>query len=152
VVLVVFLLLLLEDFEVVVELLCVELVERFHLLVALLKVLNVVLHFDLGGRVGLHALHPQLLNCLLELLLLPSPALREGRLHVDVLLKALVHFALRLLDVGLPLSLESPLDLVQLLDALVPQSEVLLTHLAHQHFDVACLLLEGLRVLIVLLF
>ena len=77
VVLVVLLLLLLEDLQIVVQLLSVELVERLHLLVALLEVLDIVLHLDLGAREGLHTLHPQLLYRLLELLLLTTTRLRE---------------------------------------------------------------------------
>ncbi len=78
VVLVVLLLLLLQDLQVVVQLLGVQLVQGLHLLVALLEVLDIVLHLDLGRGVGLHAIHPEFLDGLLELLLLASPAFCEG--------------------------------------------------------------------------
>lgn len=110
VVLVVLLLLLLQDLQVVVQLLRVQLVERLHLLVALLQILDVVLHLDLGAGEGLHTLHPQFLNCLLELLLLTTSALGEGTLHVDMFLEAFIHLRLGLLDVGLALSLKTTLD------------------------------------------
>lgn len=151
VVLVVLLLLLLQDLQIVVQLLSIQLVQGLHLLVALLEVLDVVLHLDLRAREGLHTLHPQLLYRLLEFLLLTATGLCEGTLHVDVLLEAFVHLGFCLLDIGLTFRLESALDLVQLLDALVPKCEVLLSHFRDQKLDVGGLLLEGLGVLIVLL-
>ena len=65
---------------------------------------------DLGAGEGLHTLHPQFLNCLLELLLLTTSALGEGTLHVDMFLEAFIHLRLGLLDVGLALSLKTTLD------------------------------------------
>ena len=68
-----------------------------------------------------------------------------------MLLETFVHLRFCLLDIGLPLRLEPALYLVQLLDALVPQREILLPHLRDQQLDVGGLLLQRLGVLVILL-
>lgn len=150
-ILVIFFLLFLQNFQVVIQLLCVQLIQSLHFLIALLKILNVVLHFDLCGCVSLHSIDSQLLNSLLKLFLLSSSAFREGRLHIDMLFEALIHLTFSLLNISLSLSFESLLYFLEFLDALVPQCEVLLSHFADKRLDIACLFLQSFGVLIILL-
>lgn len=95
----------LEDFEIVVKLLSVKLVKGFHFLVALLEVLNVVLHFFLEAGVDLHTFDPQFLNSPLELLFGLPPVFSKRLLHIDMLFETLIHFCLGLLNVVLSLPL-----------------------------------------------
>lgn len=150
-ILVIFLLFLLQDLQVIIQLLSVELVEGLHLLVAFLQVLDIIFHLYLRGGVGLHPLHSQLLDSSLELLLLPPPTLCERWLHVYVFLEAFVYFALRPLDVGFALGFEAPLNLLELLHWLVSEGEILLSHLADEDLYIIGFLLECLGVLIVFL-
>lgn len=150
-ILVIFFLLLLQNFQVVVELLCVQLIQSFHFFITLLKILNVILHLYLCGCVSLHPIDSQLLNSLLELFFLPSSAFREGRLHIDMLFEALIHLTFSLLNISFSLSFESPLYFLEFLYALIPQCEVLLSHFADKRLDITCLFLQCLGVLIILL-
>jgi hypothetical protein len=68
-----------------------------------------------------------------------------------VLLETFVHLRFGPIYVGLTLILETKLDLIQLLDALVAQGKILLPHLGDKQLDVGGLLLESLGVLVVLL-
>lgn len=148
-VLVVLLLLLLQDLQVVVQLLSIELVKGFHLLITLLQILDVIFHFNFGRSIELHALDPQLFNRLLELLFLSSPAQRERLLHVNMLFEALLNFFGGFFNVLLPFLLKSSLDFIKLSNALVSEGKVLLSHFTDQYLDIAGLVFQGLAVLVV---
>lgn len=79
------------------------------------------------------------------------PADCELLFHLDVPLETLLDLVSGLLDVLLPFLFEYLLNLIELPDALIPECEVLFSHLADQHFDVTGLFLEGLGVLVVFL-
>lgn len=88
---VVFVLLLPQHLQVVVQLLSVQLVQRFHLLEILLQLLDFRLHPDLRTRVVLSAIHSQIVNLLGEILFRLDSLQREFLLGIDVALETLVY-------------------------------------------------------------
>ena len=140
----------LQNFQIIIQFLSVELIQSFHFFIALLQVLYIVFHFYFSGGISLHALDPKLFNGPLKLLLLPSSAQWKRCLHVNMLFEALLDLISRLFNVPFSFLLESPLNLIQLLNALISQCEILLSHFTYEQLNVTWLLFQSFWILVIL--